>query len=144
MLAFLSLEVEYFTTRVVSVRFATVVDSILASSQAVAEIDYWPQLILFSLHQPHKLQSHSIWFRTQIGFLNFWNFWVSPTFNCCLRRQRHLQFELCHRRSQREPRGPEPPNWNANNDKNVTKKTIVFSVSVPFSIISYNSTRVQQ
>ena len=32
------------------------------------------------------------------------------------------------------------PNWNATNDKNVTKKTIVSSVSVSFSIFVYNST----
>ena len=30
------------------------------------------------------------------------------------------------------------------NDKNVTKKPIVFSVLVPFSIFVFNSTRVQQ
>ena len=32
-----------------------------------------------------------------------------------------------------------PPNWNATNDKNVTKKTIVSSVSVSFSIFAYSN-----
>ena len=39
---------------------------------------------------------------------------------------------------------PGSPNWNATNDKNVSKKTIVSSVSVSFSIFVYNSTNVQQ
>ena len=39
--------------------------------------------------------------------------------------------------------GP-PPNSNATNDKNVTKKTIVSSVLVSFSTFAYNSTRIQQ
>ena len=37
---------------------------------------------------------------------------------------------------------PALPNWNATDDKNVIKKTIVSSVSS--SIFAYNSTRVQQ
>ena len=49
-----------------------------------------------------------------------------------------------HRRSQggRGPGLPQILKKNATNDKNVTKKTIVSSVS--FSIFAYNSTRVQQ
>ena len=35
------------------------------------------------------------------------------------------------------------PNWNNTNDKNVTKKPIVSSVSVALSIFAYNSTRVK-
>ena len=37
-----------------------------------------------------------------------------------------------------------PPNWNATHDKNVTKKIVVSSASVSFSIFAYNSTLVQQ
>ena len=40
--------------------------------------------------------------------------------------------------------GGPTPNWNAPNDKNYTKKTIVSSVWVSFSIVAYNSTRVQK
>ena len=37
-----------------------------------------------------------------------------------------------------------PPNWNATNNKNVTKKTIVSFVSVSFSNFAHKSTRIQQ
>ena len=39
--------------------------------------------------------------------------------------------------------GPAPLNWNATNDKNLTKN-LVSSFSVSFSIFAYNSTRVLQ
>ena len=41
------------------------------------------------------------------------------------------------------PRGPGHLNWNATNDKNLTKKPYFF-IFISFSIFAYNSTRVQQ
>ena len=40
--------------------------------------------------------------------------------------------------------GGRGANWNVINNKIKAKKPIVFSVSVSFSILAYNSTRVQQ
>ena len=50
-----------------------------------------------------------------------------------------------YRRSQGGLGGPPPhPNWDATNDRYVTKKTIVSSVSVSFGIFAYNSKCVEQ
>ena len=50
-----------------------------------------------------------------------------------------------HKRNQEGgPGGPGPLNRNATNDTNLTKKSLVSSVSVSFGIFAYNTTRLQQ
>ena len=124
----------------------------MTKHRKVQHCTQWESNMLFKLVALHKFFVRSCYYKPErlLGSTErLCNSYRSrPICNCNGRFLRIvflfviLIFAL-HRRSQGGSRGPGPPNRNVTNDKNVTKKTTVSSVSVSFSTFASNNTRVQ-